>query len=127
MSELVSEHYGCNISCTVVFSKTYGEDTLKFPYKDYNSLNMWQANRDLLSTIYFFVMTHQRKGKKVSILPPGDVNPGHIPSRRGLLKDSPYHMVGVACHRATTHDRTPRAWRPRDVLWSLPQDVNTFL
>jgi hypothetical protein len=65
----------------VLFSKTYGEDTLRCPYKDYSSLNKWQANKDLLSTIYFLVTTHLRQGKKVSILPPGDVNPRPVPSR----------------------------------------------
>jgi hypothetical protein len=35
----------------------------------------------LLSTIYFSVMTHRQKGKKVSILSSDDVNPGSIPSR----------------------------------------------
>jgi hypothetical protein len=54
-------------------------------------------------------MTHQRQGKKISILPPGDVNLGPVPSRRGLLEDSPYHAVGVVVHHATSHDRTPRA------------------
>jgi hypothetical protein len=77
---------------------------LRCPYKDYSSLNRWQANRDLLS-----VMTHQRQGKMVSILPPGDVNPGPIPSRRGLLEDSPYRAVGVRVCRAMNHDHTPRA------------------
>jgi hypothetical protein len=51
----------------------------------------------LLSVIYFFVMTHKRQGMKVSVLPPGDVNPRPIPSRRGLLEDSPYRAVGAAC------------------------------
>jgi hypothetical protein len=31
--------------------KTYGEDTPRCPYKNYSSLNRWQANRDLLSVI----------------------------------------------------------------------------
>jgi hypothetical protein len=61
--------------------------------------------------IYFLhllsVMTHRRPGKKVSILPPGVVNPRPIPSRRGLLVDSPYCAVGVAVHRAMSHDLTP--------------------
>jgi hypothetical protein len=43
----------------------------------------------LLFAIYNSVMTHQRKGKKVSFLPPGDVNLGPIPSSWGLLEDSP--------------------------------------
>jgi hypothetical protein len=49
MSQLISEHYKCNISHMIIFSKTYGEDTLRCPYKDYSSLNRWQANRVLLS------------------------------------------------------------------------------
>jgi hypothetical protein len=92
---------------------------LRCPYKDYSSLNRWQANRDLLSVFtfynYLFVMTHRQKGKKASII-----------SRRGLLEDSPYRVVGLRVCHATGHDRTPRAWRPRGVLWSLPQYVNTF-
>jgi hypothetical protein len=53
---------------------------------------MWQANRDLLS-----ITTHLRQGKKVRILPPGDVNPESVPSRQGLLEDSPYRAVGAMC------------------------------
>jgi hypothetical protein len=79
MSQLVSEHYRYNTSCTVLFLKTYDEEMLRCPYKDYNSLNRWQANRDLLSAIYFPVMTHVRQCKKVSILLPGDVNTGPVP------------------------------------------------
>jgi hypothetical protein len=66
-----------------------------------------------LTRIYFLhllsVTTHRREGKKVNILPPGDVNPGPIISRRGLLEDSPYRAVGAVVHRATSHDRAPRA------------------
>jgi hypothetical protein len=36
------------MSLIAIFLKIYGEDTLRCPHKDYNSLNMWQANRDLL-------------------------------------------------------------------------------
>jgi hypothetical protein len=36
-----------------IFLKTYGEDMLQCPHKDYSSLDRWQANRDLLSAIYF--------------------------------------------------------------------------
>jgi hypothetical protein len=42
-----------NMTLTVIFSKTYGEDMLQCPYKDYSSLDRWQANRNLLSAIYF--------------------------------------------------------------------------
>jgi hypothetical protein len=76
MSQLVSELYEYNMTLTVIFSKTYGEDMLQFPYKDYSSLNRWQANRDLLS-----VMTHLGQGKKVSILMLGDVNSDPVASR----------------------------------------------
>jgi hypothetical protein len=71
------------------------------PNKNYSSLNKWQANWVLLSTftfaIYYSVTMHLRQGKRVSFLPPGDVNPGPIPLRRGFLKDSPYCAVGDAC------------------------------
>jgi hypothetical protein len=48
MSQLVSEPYEYNALLTAIFLKTYGEDMLRCPYKDYSSLNRWQANRDLL-------------------------------------------------------------------------------
>jgi hypothetical protein len=53
MSQLVSELYEYNTTLTATFLKTYGEDTVQCPYKDYCSLDRWQANRDLLSVIYF--------------------------------------------------------------------------
>jgi hypothetical protein len=85
----------------VLFSKTYGEDTLRRPYKNYSSLNRWQANRDLLSIFtlcnLLSITTHLRQVKKVSILLLGDVNPRPVPSRRGLVEDSPYRAVGAAC------------------------------
>jgi hypothetical protein len=86
-------HYGYNTSRTVLFSKTYGEDRLRCPHKDYSSLNRWQANKDLLSVFTFRnllpVTTHLRQVKKVSILMPGDVNSGLVASRRGLLEAVP--------------------------------------
>jgi hypothetical protein len=51
----------------------------------------------LLYAIYFPVTTHVHAGKKVSILPSGDVNPRPVPSKRGLFEDSPYRAVGAAC------------------------------
>jgi hypothetical protein len=51
----------------------------------------------LLYAIYFPVTTYLRPGKKVSIMPLGDVNPGLVPSRRGLPEDGSYRVVGVAC------------------------------
>jgi hypothetical protein len=50
---MVSEPYEYNTSLTAIFSKTYGEDMLRCSYKDYSSLNTWQANRDLLFTFTF--------------------------------------------------------------------------
>jgi hypothetical protein len=89
MSQLVSESYEYNTTLMTIFSKTYGEDTLQCPYKDYSSLDRWQANRDLLSVIYFSLTTHLRQAKKVSILVPGDVDSGPVASRRGLLETVP--------------------------------------
>jgi hypothetical protein len=66
---------------TAIFSKTYGEDTLQRPYKDYSSLDRWQANMDLLSAIYFSVTMYLRQGKMVSILVPGDVDSDPVASR----------------------------------------------
>jgi hypothetical protein len=51
----------------------------------------------LLYAIYYSVTMHIQKGKKVNLLLPGDVNPRPIPSRRGLLEESLYHAVEVAC------------------------------
>jgi hypothetical protein len=85
----LSELYKYNMTLTTIFSKTYSEDMLQCPYKDYSSLNRWQANRDLLSAIYLSVTMHLHQGKKVSILVPGDVNSGPVASRRGLLEAVP--------------------------------------
>jgi hypothetical protein len=89
MSQLVSESYEYNTTLMAIFSKTYGEDKLQCTYKNYSSLDRWQANMDLLSAIYFSIMTHIRQGKKVSILVRGDVNSSPVASRRGLLKVVP--------------------------------------
>jgi hypothetical protein len=66
-----------------------------------------------LTIIYFphllSVTTHRRQGKNVSILQTGDVNPRPIPSRWGLLEDSPYCAIGVAVRRVTSHNRAPKA------------------
>jgi hypothetical protein len=75
MSQLVSEPYKYNMSLTAIFLKTYCEDMLQCPYKDYSSLDRWQANRDLLSATM-----HLCQGKKVSILVVGDVNSGPVAS-----------------------------------------------
>jgi hypothetical protein len=93
MPQLVSESYEYNTTLTAIFLKTYGEDTLRYPYKDYSSLDRWQANRDLLSVFTFCnllsITTHQLQGKKVSILVPDDVNFSPVASRRDLLEAVP--------------------------------------
>jgi hypothetical protein len=93
ISQLVSEPYEYNTTLTTLFSKAYGEDTFRCLYKDYSSLDRWQANRDLLSVFSFcnllFAMTHLRQGMKVSILVPVYVNSGPVASRRGLLEAVP--------------------------------------
>jgi hypothetical protein len=115
MSQLVSEPYEYNMSLTVIFLKAYGEDMLQYLYKEYNSVDRWQAKRDLLSVFTFcnllFVTTHLCQGKKISILSSGVVNPGHVSSRRGLLENSPYRIVGAAIRHAMSHDRVPRMSR----------------
>jgi hypothetical protein len=93
MSQLVLEPYEYNTTLMAIFLKTYGEDTLQCPYKDYSSLDRWQDNMALLSVFTFcnllFATTHLRQVKKVSILVPGDVNSGPVASRRGLLEAVP--------------------------------------
>jgi hypothetical protein len=93
MSQLVSEPYEYNTTPTTIFLKTYGEDTLQYPYKDYSSLDRWQANRDLLSVFTFCnllsVTTHLHQGKKVGIIVSGDVNSGPVASMRDLLEAVP--------------------------------------
>jgi hypothetical protein len=83
------------MTMTAIFLKIYGEDTLQCLYKDYSSLERWQANRDLLSVIYLSVMTHLSQGKKVSILVAGDVDSDPIASRRGLLEVVPIVRSGL--------------------------------
>jgi hypothetical protein len=66
-----------------------------------------------LTGIYFShllsITTHRWQGKKVSILPLGDVNPRPVSSRWGLLEDSPYRAVGAAVRPVMSHDHAPRA------------------
>jgi hypothetical protein len=84
VSQLVSEPYEYNTTPTTIFLKTDDEDTLQCLHKEYSSLDRWEANRDLLS-----VTTHLQQGKKVSILPPGDMNPEPIALRQSLLEAVP--------------------------------------
>jgi hypothetical protein len=92
LSQQVSKPYEYNTTHTAIFLKTYGEDTLQCPYKDYSSLNRWQANRDLLSVFTFCdllsVTTNLCQGKKVSILVPGDVDLAPLPQGEVCLRQS---------------------------------------
>jgi hypothetical protein len=54
MSQLVLEPYECNTTLATIFLKTYGQYLLQCPYKDYSSLDRWQANWDLLSVFTFY-------------------------------------------------------------------------
>jgi hypothetical protein len=78
MSQLVSEVYEYNTTLTAICLKTYGENMLQCPHKDYSNLDRWQDNMDLLSVFTFynllFETTHLYQGKKVSILVSGNVN-----------------------------------------------------
>jgi hypothetical protein len=77
---LVSEPYEYNTSLMAIFSKTYSEDTLRCHIR-----TIVVITGGKLTEIYFLhllsVTTYQRQGKKISILPPGDVNSDHVPSR----------------------------------------------
>jgi hypothetical protein len=100
-SQLVSQHYGYNTSRTALFLKTAVRIRLDAHIRTTVVLTGGKIIGiyflHLLYAIYFSVMMHRQKGKNVSILLLGDVNPGPVPSRRGLLEDSPYRAVGVAC------------------------------
>jgi hypothetical protein len=101
MSQLVSEYYRCNTSRTAIFLKTTARKCLGANIRTVVILTGGKLTGfyflHLLYAIYFSVITHRRKGMKVSFLPSGDVNPGPVSSRQGLIEDSPYRVVGVAC------------------------------
>jgi hypothetical protein len=74
-----------------------------------------------LTEFYFLhllsVMMHLRSGKKVSDLSPGDVNPRPAPQDEACLRTIHIVRYALRVYHATSHDRTPRAWGPRNVLW----------
>jgi hypothetical protein len=82
---MVSEHYRCNTSCAVLFLKTAVMIRLDAHIRTIVILTGGKLIKIyflyLLYAIYYSIMMHLRQGKKVSILPPGDVNLGSIPSR----------------------------------------------
>jgi hypothetical protein len=85
MSQLISEHCGYNTLRTAIFSKTYGVEMLICPYKDYSTLNRWQANWVFLSVIYYCVMMHLLPGKKVRYAPDyGKMSEVHPVRSKGL-------------------------------------------
>jgi hypothetical protein len=59
---------------------------------------------DLLSAIYFSIMTHLRQGKKVSIDVTGDMDSSPVALRRGLLEAVPIMRLGLTSvmQRVTT-------------------------
>jgi hypothetical protein len=86
-------HYGYNTSSTTLFLKIAVRIRLDAHIKTIVVLTgdklTWIYFLYLLSAIYFSVMTHLCRGKKVSILVLGDVNSGPVASRRGLLEVVP--------------------------------------
>jgi hypothetical protein len=105
MPQVVSELYGYNMSLTTIFSKTYVENTLQCLYKDYSSLNRWQASRDLLSTIYFC----NDVPTKYPLV--GWCESQTRTLKTGLLEDSLYCALETAVCRAMSHDHVPRPSR----------------
>jgi hypothetical protein len=85
MSQLVLEHYVYNTLRAAIFSKTYGVETLDAHIRTIVVLTGDKLTvfcfLHLLYAIYYSVMMHRWSGKKVSILPLGDVNPESVPSR----------------------------------------------
>jgi hypothetical protein len=94
-------HYMYNTSCTILFSKATVRIRLDTHIRTIVVLTYGKLKGiyfvPLLHAIYISVMTHQRWGKKVSILSLGDVNSRLVLSRWGLLEDSPYRVVGATC------------------------------
>jgi hypothetical protein len=85
MSHLVSKHYGYHTSRTVLFSKTTVRIHLDAHIRSIVVLTGGKLTGFyfllLPYAIYYSVTMHRRKGKKISILPSGDVNPEPVPSR----------------------------------------------
>jgi hypothetical protein len=106
-------HYRYNISCTILFWKTALRICLDAHTRTIVVLTGGKLTGvyflHLLYAIYFPVTTHLRLGRKVCILSPCDVNPGPVPSRWGLIEDSPYRAIGLYVRRVTSHDHIPRA------------------
>jgi hypothetical protein len=80
MSQLVSEHYWCNTE--------HGKHVACWLEAHIRDVVVLTGGKliviyflHLLSVFYYSVTTHIRKGKKVSILPLGDVSLRPIPSK----------------------------------------------
>jgi hypothetical protein len=82
---MVSEYYRYKTSRTVLFLEIAVRIRLEAHMRTIVVLTGGKLTviyfLHLLHAIYYFIMTHLRKGKKVSTLTPGDVNPGSVPSR----------------------------------------------
>jgi hypothetical protein len=64
---MISEHYRCNTSCTILFLKTYGEETL-----DAYIRTIVVLTGGKLTEIYFLhllsVTTHRRQGMRNQVV-----------------------------------------------------------
>jgi hypothetical protein len=85
MSQIVSEHYGCNSSRMAIILKTAVSICLEAHIRTIVVLTGGKLIEiyflHLLYAIYYSVIMHLRKGRKVNILLLGDMNPGPILSR----------------------------------------------
>jgi hypothetical protein len=85
MSQSVSKHYRYNTSHTVIFLKTAVRLRLDARIRTIVVLTGGKLTGiyflHLLFEIYFSIAMHLHPGKKVSILPLGDVNVGPVLSR----------------------------------------------
>jgi hypothetical protein len=82
MSQLVSEPYEYNTLLTAIFLKKNPMVRIRL---DAHIRTIVVLTGGKLTGVYFphllSATTHRQEGKKVSIFPSGDVNPGPIPSR----------------------------------------------
>jgi hypothetical protein len=78
---MVSQYYGYNTSRMILLLKTVVRICLDAHIRTIVVLTGGKLIGIYFYVIYFSVIMHRRKGKKVSILLSGDVNPGPIFSR----------------------------------------------
>jgi hypothetical protein len=80
---MISDHYGYNTLCIVLFLKTAVRICLVAHIRAVVVLTGGKLIGiyflPLLYAIYYSIMMHLQHSKKVSILPSGDVNPRPVP------------------------------------------------